>query len=404
MLRILAYTIICLPLWSCVWNGTESGPDFLPLDDSEYPYAELPRLVIETDDFSQIRDRETKIPAKFQIYGKSGPESNVLDLTVKGRGHSSFTMAKYSIKLKFNEAQSLFGMPADKEWDLVSNQRDKSMLRNYITYQLARILQDEYSPQCRFVELYLNREYMGVYLLVEHVKVAPHRVNLVKNDSSFLFERTGESDDDDIIFNSTLNCIFNIKYPKAPKDESVELLKVHVNIFETELSSGNIALSDWIDIKDFVRYYWIQEFSKNIDGDFRRSIFITWQVNEPFKMGPVWDFDVAYGIGNTTTTSPDDWHARLQGWFHYLIKNNTFKSQVDQFWKDNRSFFVDLTDSITSISILLNEASKNEFKRWPVLENDEIWPFVDSYSSYKAAVDSLKSWTTRRIQWIDEHL
>lgn len=105
------------------------------------------------------------------------------------------------------------------------------MLRNYITYQLARILQDEYSPQCRFVELYLNREYMGVYLLVEHVKVAPHRVNLVKNDSSFLFERTGESDDDDIIFNSTLNCIFNIKYPKAPKDESVELLKAHVNIF-----------------------------------------------------------------------------------------------------------------------------------------------------------------------------
>lgn len=118
MLRILAYIIICLPLWSCVWNGTESDPDFLPLDDSEYPYAELPRLVIETDDFSQIRDRETKIPAKFQIYGKSSPESNVLDLTVKGRGHSSFTMAKYSIKLKFNEAQSLFGMPADKEWDL----------------------------------------------------------------------------------------------------------------------------------------------------------------------------------------------------------------------------------------------------------------------------------------------
>ena len=404
MLRILAYIIICLLLWSCVWNGTESDPDFLPLDDSEYPYAELPRIVVETDDFSQIRDRETKIPAKLQIYGKNGPESNVLDLTVKGRGHSSFTMAKYSIKLKFNEAQSLFGMPADKEWDLVSNQRDKSMLRNYITYQFARILQDDYSPQCRFVELYLNRNYMGVYLLVEHVKVAPHRVNLVKNDSSFLFEKTREADDDDIVFESSLNCVFNIKYPKVPNQETINLLKTHVNKFENKLSNDSITLSDWIDIDDFVRYYWIQEFSKNIDGAFGRSIFITWQFNEPFKMGPVWDFDVAYGIGNTRMMSPNDWYVRYQGWYQYLIKNNTFKSKVNQYWIDNRELFVDLADSIASASNLLKRASKNEFKRWPVLENDEIWPFVDSYSSYEATIDSLKFWTTRRIQWIDEHL
>lgn len=401
--RIVA-TFIGFLLCSCVWNDPESTPSYLPIDDSEYPYADLPRIVIETEDFTQIRDRETKIPAKLQIYGKDAPESDVLDLTIKGRGSSSFTMAKYSIKLKFNEAQSLFGMPADKEWDLVSNQRDKSMLRNYITYQLARILQDEYSPQCRFVELYLNREYMGVYLLVEHVKVAPHRVNLVKNDSSFLFEKTEDENDDDIIFESSLNYIFNIKYPKPPKQECINLLKTHVNEFENRLSNDCITLSDWIDIDDFVRYYWIQEFSKNIDGAFGRSIFITWQVNEPFKMGPVWDFDLAYGIGNTRMMSSNDWYVRNQGWYQHLIKNNTFKSKVNQFWKENRNFFVDMTDSIVSSLNLLKDASDNEFKRWPILENDEIWPFVESYNSYEAAVDSLKSWTTRRIQWIDEHL
>lgn len=401
--RIVA-TFIGFLLCSCVWNDPESTPSYLPIDDSEYPYADLPRIVIETEDFTQIRDRETKIPAKLQIYGKDAPESDVLDLTIKGRGNSSFTMAKYSIKLKFNEAQSLFGMPADKEWDLVSNQRDKSMLRNYITYQLARILQDEYSPQCRFVELYLNREYMGVYLLVEHVKVAPHRVNLVKNDSSFLFEKTEDENDDDIIFESSLNYIFNIKYPKPPKQECINLLKTHVNEFENRLSNDCITLSDWIDVDDFVRYYWIQEFSKNIDGAFGRSIFITWQVNEPFKMGPVWDFDLAYGIGNTRMMSSNDWYVRNQGWYQHLIKNNTFKSKVNQFWKENRNFFVDMTDSIVSSLNLLKDASDNEFKRWPILENDEIWPFVESYNSYEAAVDSLKSWTTRRIQWIDEHL
>ena len=180
-------------LAACAWNDTERNPDYLALDDSEYPYADLPRLVIETEDFSQIGNREDKIPAMLQIYGKNGPESDVIDLTVKGRGHSSFTMAKYSIKLKFEQKQSLFGMPEDKEWDLISNQRDKTMLRNYFTYQLANSLQDDYSPRNQFVELYLNRNYKGVYLLVEHVKVAKHRVNISKNDSSFLFEKTRDA-------------------------------------------------------------------------------------------------------------------------------------------------------------------------------------------------------------------
>ena len=407
MQRSLGIFILILSgifLAACVWDDTERNPDNLVLDDSEYPYADLPRLVIETEDFAQIRNRENKIPALLQIYGKNGPESDVMDLTVKGRGHSSFTMAKYSIKLKFNEKQGLFNMPADKEWDLISNQRDKSMLRNYITYQFAHILQDDYSPQCRFVELYLNRNYMGVYLLVEHIKVAPHRVNLAKNDSSFLFEKTRDADDDDILLQSFLNCTFNIKYPKNPPQESQDLLKSHINEFEKGISNDSITLSDWIDIDDFVRYYWIQEFSKNIDGAFGRSIFITWEVDKPFKMGPVWDFDVAYGIGNTRMMSPNDWYVRYQGWYKYLIKNRTFKDRVNQYWKDNRNYFEDLTDSIVSATSLLKKASKNEFKRWPVLESNEYWPFVEAYDDYNETTDSLKSWINQRIQWIDKNL
>ena len=68
-------------LAACVWNDTERSPDYLALDDSEYPYADLPRLVIETDDFAQIRNREDKIPALLQIYGKSGPESRIAHAT-----------------------------------------------------------------------------------------------------------------------------------------------------------------------------------------------------------------------------------------------------------------------------------------------------------------------------------
>ena len=78
-----------------MWADTEESPDFLPLDDSEYPYAGIPRLVIETANFTQVRDKETKIPAKMQIYGESAPESDVIDFTIRGRGNSSIGMSKY---------------------------------------------------------------------------------------------------------------------------------------------------------------------------------------------------------------------------------------------------------------------------------------------------------------------
>ena len=404
MVRLSIFLFVFGMLCSCVWSDIDSNPSYLPLDDSEYPYVDLPRLVIETENFAQIRNKETKIPAKLQIYGKKSPESDVLDLTVKGRGSSSFTMAKYGIKLKFKKKQALFGMPQDKEWDLIANQRDKSMLRNYITYQLAQILGDDYSPRSQFVEVFFNREYLGVYQLVEHQKVSKDRIDLTESDSSFFFEKTRDLDDDEVFFKSYLNNSFIIRYPKDANANITDFLKNHVDDFEQNLEKGDIDLKQWIDIEDFVRYYWIQEFSKNIDGAFGRSIFITWQYNYPFQMGPVWDFDVAYGIGNTRMMSPYDWYVRYQGWYKHLFKNGEFKKAVSQYWKDNRKTFLDAVDSITPAAQKLSKASRNEFKRWPTLQNDSDWPFVDSYENYDKAVDSLKSWITQRIQWIDDNI
>ena len=58
----------------CLNETTDPSPDYLPLDDSEYPYADLPRIVIETKNFAGIRDRETVHPSLLQIYGESGTD------------------------------------------------------------------------------------------------------------------------------------------------------------------------------------------------------------------------------------------------------------------------------------------------------------------------------------------
>lgn len=405
MFRFVVFLIASLLCCSCVWNGTDSAPDYLPLDDSEFPYAELPRLVIETEGFTQIQDKETSIPAKLQIYGKNAPESEIMDLTLRGRGNSSFVMTKYGIKLSFEEKQELFGMPKDKEWDLISNHRDKSFLRNYITYQLAKSLGDEYAVRTQFVEVFLNRKYLGVYQLAEHPKVAKKRIRLPESDYSYFFEKTSETATDGNLITSNLGYIYDIRYPKHPSEELTKTLIEHINAFETFLQSKYVyntdSISKWIDLNDLIRYYWIQEFSLNTDGAFRRSQYITWLKDTPMQMGPVWDFDIAYGISSNGIIAPDHWYVKKYGWYRFLFKNKQFQTMVKDYWMTNRDQFKDLPEMLEQKKEDLSKAMKNEFKRWPVLGNDSEWPFIEAYDNYDDAVNALENWIRERIDWID---
>jgi hypothetical protein len=113
-------------------------PDSFKPQDKEYPYAGIPRIVIETGNRIAIKDRETEIPAKMQIWGESSSESEILDLTIRGRGNTSWTeMPKNSYKIEFEKKQSMLGLPKDKDWALIANFADKTLLRNFCSVQFV---------------------------------------------------------------------------------------------------------------------------------------------------------------------------------------------------------------------------------------------------------------------------
>lgn len=403
---ILFGCIIC----SCVWNDPESTPVYLPIDDSEYPYVSLPRLVIETEDFSQIRDRETKIPAKLQVYGKDAPESDILDLTIRGRGNSSFTgMPKPSYKIEFSKKQEMFGMPKDKDWALIANSADKTLLKNFITYKLAGWLGDEYTPRSTFVELYLNRQYQGVYLLTETVKVSKHRVNIPKDEFSYLLEFSSTERPGEVHVITKRGNNFQVKFPKSPTDSALKVIQKRLIDWEFflyhEIASGNTSYESWVDLVDYLRYYWIQELSTNFDGAFRRSIFLTWERGKPFRLGPVWDFDVAYGNWEVDSLrTPTDWYVRTSEWNKQFMQIPSVSQEATTYWKNHEPFFRSLPDSIKKYASQISAAAQNEFRRWPVLENTENWTYKEAYDSYDEAIDSLNSWITQRIDWISKNL
>lgn len=394
---------------ACVWSEIDDAPNYLPLNDTEYPYVGVPRLVIETEDFEQIRDKHTEIPAKLQIYGESTPESEVLNLTIRGRGNSTFSgMPKVGVKLEFENKQDLFGMPRNRDWALIPNFADKTHLKNYITYKLASWLGDEYSPRTAFVEVYLNRSYMGLYLLSETVKVGKKRVNILDEDDGFLIE-IGPNYRSDRSYFEQDGRLFEICYPKHPQGESYLKLTNHMKMWSEFLNDKKIydydSLAKWLDVKDYLRYYWIQELSKNMDGAFHRSIFFTWKSGEPIQMGPVWDFDIAYGNWKTDSLrDPYNWYIRNSGWNKMLFNNPKFEEVASEYWRQYESFFESFADSVKRYSSIVGSYTKNDAKRWPILGSSENWSHKESYNSYEEAVDSLISWINQRIKWINKNI
>lgn len=396
----------------CVWDNGSQSDEHLPLDDSEYPYAGLPRVVIETKNFKEVRDKETEIPAKLQIWGEKEPESQIYDLTIRGRGNSSFhAMPKYSLKLSFPEKHDFFQMPKDKKWALISYFADKTLIRNFFINKLDSALGSEYTPRMHFVEVYLNRNYMGIYGFCETIKVSQNRINISK-DSAFLFEKTTHVDDwKPHIITKEMN-EFEIHYPKNNSDSiySKQNLLHHLDSLEAIIYNGTFSkeepFSKWIDTEYFFRYYWLNEFSKNVDGKFTRSTYMTWQIGRPIKMTPVWDFDLTFGsnIEGREKVEPTGWLIKHSNIYPYIFKNKDIWNKAKIYWENHKNEISAEIYQLDSIANILRNPEKNEQKKWSTLGNTEFWSYKEGYSSYDEAVDSLKSWVTQRIEWIDTNL
>lgn len=386
------------------WN---TKVDYLPLDDTEYPYAGIPRIVIETVNHLEIRDRETEIPAKLQIWGEAAPESEVMNLTIRGRGNTSWTdMPKKSYKIEFTNKHEILGMPKDKDWALIANYADKTLIKNYLSYKLSSWLGANYTPKCTFVELYLNKEYLGVYNFTETLKANKNRICWVNNENSYFAEfDIHYKEKNTLIWLDNQTKPVSVHIPKHASDFDLNRLKNHLDSLNNVIKENAFSLDSlkkWIDLSSYFLFYWIQEFSENRDGIFDTSVFFTWTIGEPIKMGPLWDFDLAYnGHPNELTQNPEKWFIRNYYWNYYLFKNNSFLQQANSYWISHRDKFKQTIDSLSFYGEHLKLAAENNFKRWPILQDTNLRYHPYSYSSYNDAVVALKNWIETRISWID---
>ena len=313
------------------------------------------------------------------------------DVLIKLRGNSTLWVDKKSYKLKFSEKENIMNMGSDKEWALLANYFDPTHLRNYYAYKMAIAVGLEYSIDLEFVEVYLNEEYQGLYLLTETVKTAKERVNIEDENYSFLLELDEKLIQDNPNYEDTIGdemflldnypygkvYAFGCKYPKSFKDISVTEYEYIIEFMNTVFKSvRSHTFYDYIDIESFINYYLIQELFMNVDVDYS-SVYMYKGKSGKLSFGPIWDFDLSSGnVSYVNNYNPNSFMKNINGGsylFETALKNDKFRIEVKNRLDElNKDIIPLMINSIGLNMTKLASYAKLDNNKWNVLA-DHNW-------------------------------
>lgn len=390
--------------------------------------SNLPVLVFQKntdkriDGFSPLPGTLTVLSPDLETTTWNTPDI-VTSATLKERGSSTAGRPKQSFSLELVDLNgndidlAPLGLPADSDWVLWGPYNfDRSFMRNPFMYELSRRI-GQYAPRTRFVELFVSDpsvilqadDYLGLYVLTEKIKRHDERVDLdrlnpeditppdISGGYLFKIDRL-DPGDSGILAGNELIAMVEPKESDITRPQRLWITD-YLNDFTDSLSfpaSGEYR--NFIDVQSFVDHHILNEFSKNPDG-FRLSAYLHKPRNGPLRAGPVWDFDRTMGNDDDFRAfDPVGWSdTRNYGWYGSLLRNADFTQLwIDSFQKHQEEggpmSVRAMTELIDSMAKELQAAAQRNFQRWP-----EVQPPLGTYNS---EVSQLKSWVTRRHQWI----
>jgi hypothetical protein len=158
----------------------------------DFKSSNLPIIVINTNG-KEIPD-EPKVDAEMgTINNANAARNNLADpfnefngkigIEIRGQSSQMFPMKSYSIELRDSNNEDmdapLFGLPKESDWVMYAPYTDKTLMRNFLAYTMSNSL-GHWASHCRYVEVVLNGQYVGVYVFMEKIKRGSGRANIFK--------------------------------------------------------------------------------------------------------------------------------------------------------------------------------------------------------------------------------
>ena len=421
--------------------------------------SNLPIVVINTNN-QTIVDSPKIMCDMGIIFNGAGNRNHMTDpwnnyngkigIELRGSSSQSFPKKSYGFELWNNWGwqidSSLLGMPKDCDWCLIANYTDKSLLNNSLSYYLSRQMG---WPAVRWqcVEVVIDGQYQGVYLLTEKIKRDPNRVAISKMTQTdtlgdaltggYIFKIDKSTSSSGAGWTSSFapdtapagqTIYFQYDYPTdvliMPQQQNY--IAAYVDSFETALAGPNfrdtaIGYAHYMNVNSFIDYFLVNEMAKNVDG-YRLSTFLYKDRRSKggkLTAGPVWDYDIAWGNADYCGGyDPTGWaidfgsicyndYWQIPFWWDRLMQDTAFENKVRCRWEELKMTILSkqfLWNYCDSMALYLNEGEQRNFIVWPIL-GTYVWPNPSPIpTTYQGEIDELKNWIDVRWDWIDANI
>lgn len=399
----------------------------------------IPVIYINTPGGKSINSKETWIEnTEMSVYLKDGRlnfKAGQGMANIKGRGNSTWdaTTEKRPYAVKLNEKASILGMLEHKRWVLMANYYDATFFRNDLANFLAKKCTNaNWSPSGYNVELVLNGSHKGNYYFCEQV-----RISGVREEGEYLVEADRKANAGQIKGVKSGN-YFNVKDPDVENNsQQLQYVKGILDNFENTLYGSNFLDSEkgykkLADMESFVDWYLIKELSKDYDGNMFTSCYCHIMEDGIIKMGPIWDFDLAFGGnpfekmfgggggfmwggggGGSTDyawyNQPEGYHIADADWFVQMWKDPEFKAllkkRVDAMIADldDINEYIDFHTRLLTLSASANKVGFSNggggFSMWGPQQNNNT-----QKKTYAEEMQVIKDFIRDRLLWMQKDL
>ena len=388
------------------------------------PHGDFPAVYINTDGNRTITDKYNYIPGTIRIDDPLMEHSSEWSLEsrmqIKGRGNSTwdfFPKKPYHIKL--DEKAKVLGLKSDRDWIVMANYNDKSLMRNAVAFEMSRICGFSWTPHFYPVELYLNGAYYGLYEFGEHKEVNKNKVD-INPDAGDVYLELECYPDEPYNFWTSMSVPLTYKDPDTPSDAVRRDVEGFFREFETALQSDYFAdpergYAKYIDLKSFIDNYIIQELTKNYDGNLHKSTFFSLKKGGKLEFCHLWDFDLSLGNcsffgGLPGGNGPEGFYVRDYGfqgygwgWYYRLFQDPAFKKKVKDRWNELKPEFEKIPDFIDEWADYIRPAAEKNFQRWPILSYN-VWSQPVVNGSFQGEINYMKNFYDKRLKWLDKEI
>lgn len=407
-------------------NGCQSRTTDSPVwKDNGIPVVYLTIDEAEFQKVNESENHEYRAPGGSVRIADAADESGTeLELEyLRGRGHGTWSADKKPYKFKLKEKADLLNMGGNRHWVLLANRYDPTLIRNLLVYDIAGRMGLPYTPECRPVDLVVNGEYWGSYLLSEDVRIGKNRIAIDELSAEDTAEPTvsggyllalnpDENEPHANVFLtdhmvSMLCADPEFSEAEESRTQQRDYIVSYVQRLEDAIYAEDFKdetgmyYGELMDLQSAADYWWIQEFSQNFDAFTTSSTYMFKERDGKLFWGPVWDFDLSFDEGYGTEEgllyAKMPWIDRLRG------NEPEFQKILRERWEVLNAILIQVTEPggiLDQYRDTIEKSWRDDAARWPLItdEGETIsYDFTDVMAYLRERID-------RRRTWINEHI